>query len=1100
MTVPDPANPGAILGGRIVGTPLAGFSGPLDIRITATDTGGLSVQDTFTINVTPVKDGVAPLQIVNALGAPVAFSTIGNPITAQLGVDPDNFVNAAGVAVTAGAPTFTWLRDGNVINFQNKATYTPTAADIGKTITVKASYVDANGFHDVSTSSNGDLIIDNTPRAPIVTPITVSTTEDAALSQNLLATASDPNGDALTVVNVDVTVPGSNPDGGNRVLGAGDFTVSPAGVFDLTAVGLAKLNTLAGGVAEQFVVHYGVTDGTFTTPGSLIINVTGVNDAPVVSANVTAAATEGGAVVTVNALANANDVDRGNVLSAVNVPAALPAGVTYNAATHTFSLDPTNAAYNALSAGQHQLVTVNYGVSDGTATTNTSVVFNVTGTNDAPTDIVVTVNPAAAAAVGGTNAPANGSTIATLAAVDPDLLDTQTFTKLSGSGAFSVSSTGVITETSVGGLANNTSFTLNLQTSDGTATFAETIDIRTGSNGNNGALLGGANTDIIYAEDGNDTADGAAGDDILFGQNGGDLLIGGTGNDTMYGGAGNDNFAATTGGGNDRIMDFNTNGDRIAIGTLTGGRLDGLGITNATFATRVSIAQSGADTVVTLRNADLTVADTITLVNVSAATITQAGDFNFDPTGLSLANNQYKVNENAAGVIIDGVIVHDDAGDTHTFNISDSRFEIIDADPNTAGEQLVLKLKDGVSLDYETEKSIAIDVSVFDSANQGSLLNPYHFTLQVQNVNEAPTNITPVSAAIAENSADGSVVANLSAIDPDGNAITYSLANSAEGRFSIAGNQLRVAHGQLLDFEASAAHTVTVIATDSGGLQSMQDVTVNVTNLAEAFTRSGGAGRDVMFGTSGADRFFGGGGNDTMNGNNGDDYLDGGTGADRMSGGNGNDTYVVDNARDSVIENGSGIDTVITTLSSYTLGGSVENLINSGTAANFTGTGNGNANIMQGGAFADTLSGGNGNDLLIGGAGSDVLDGGNQNDELYGGAGGDTLIGGSGIDKLDGGAGDDIMSGGAGNDVFCFASGFGNDRITDFDAGPPGGQDMLDIRMLGITDANFDAHVTITDIGADTLITIDNATQKILLAGIGDASTITRADFILFAG
>jgi VCBS repeat-containing protein len=1093
VTVPDPANPGAILGGRIIGTPLPGFSGVIGIRITATDTGGLSVQDTFNINVTPVKDGVASLAIVDLNGNPVTQSAVGNVLTAQLGVDQDNFINAAGVAVTSGPATFSWYRDGALISFQNKATYTATLADVGKTITVKASYVDANGFHDVSVSA-GDLIVDpGTPAAPHVTPLLASVIEDAAtFSQNLLAGASDPNGDPMSVVNVDATIAGSNPDGGNRVLGPGDFSVSPAGVFSLTGAGLLKFNTLGLGVQEKFIVHFGVTDGTTvvpnTTPNTLTITVTGTNDAPVLTGALTRAATEGGAVVSAVALSNVSDVDRGDVLTVV--PGVLPAGVSYDSVTRTFSFDPTDPVYNGLRGGQLQAVTVDYGVSDGHVTTADKVVFNVTGTNDAPTDIIVTAN---AAVVPNNGAPANGSVIANLAAVDPDIGDTKTFTKLAGSSAaFAVSSAGVITETSAAGLANNQNFVLNLQTSDGTATFAETITIRTGSNGNN-TLTGGAGTDIIYAENGDDNVNGGAGDDTLFGQAGSDILTGGAGNDTLYGGANSDNFVITAGMGNDVIADFTVGSDQIAIGTFLN---LGAGATaaqqTAAFNQHIVIGSAGADAII--------VVDGVDTIRVTgrAGQITQS-NFNFAPTGLSLAHNQYKVTENAAGAKIDDVIVHDNTGDTHTFVVSDARFEVVNTAAAGLPEKLVLKLKDGVSLDYEAAKTVAIDVSVFDSAGQASKLNPYHFTLQVQNVNEAPTSISPVTASVTENAADGTVVAALSAIDPEGNSVTYKLADNADGRFTIVGNQIRVAHSQLLDYESDTSHTVNVIATDTAGLAYMQTVTVGVLNQAEAATQTGGAGFDLLTGTAANDRLAGGGSGDLLMGNDGNDVLDGGAGNDFMMGGNGNDTYIVDSAGDTVIDT-NGIDTVIMSTSIYTLDTSIENLINSGSAASFTGTGNASANIMRGGAFADTLNGGDGNDLLIGGAGNDVLNGGNQNDDLYGGSGTDTLSGGSGIDHLTGGAGNDTMSGGIGNDVFTFAAGFGNDRINDFDAGPPGGQDVIDISQFGITDATFAAHVTITDVGADTLITIDNVTQKILLAGINDATTITKSDFVLFSG
>jgi VCBS repeat-containing protein len=83
-------------------------------------------------------------------------------------------------------------------------------------------------------------------------------------------------------------------------------------------------------------------DGTATH--DIVVNITGTNDAPVVTGAVTGAATEDGAAVSLDALGNASDVDAGTTLNVVNLPANLPAGVTYNAVSKTFTLDPSAAA------------------------------------------------------------------------------------------------------------------------------------------------------------------------------------------------------------------------------------------------------------------------------------------------------------------------------------------------------------------------------------------------------------------------------------------------------------------------------------------------------------------------------------------------------------------------------------------------------------------------------------------------------------------------------------------------------------------------------------------------------------------------------------
>jgi hypothetical protein len=88
------------------------------------------------------------------------------------------------------------------------------------------------------------------------------------------------------------------------------------------------------------------------------------------------------------------------------------------------------------------------------------------------------------------------------------------------------------------------------------------------------------------------------------------------------------------------------------------------------------------------------------------------------------------------------------------------------------------------------------------------------------------------------------------------------------------------------------------------------------------------------------------------------------------------------------------------------------------------------------------------------------------------------------------------MNGGTGADVFVYQVGFGSDTITGFDANPSGGQDLIDVSALGITAGNFASQVTITDLGADTLVTFAGGT--ILLVGVtgSGANVIDVNDFL----
>jgi VCBS repeat-containing protein len=110
-------------------------------------------------------------------------------------------------------------------------------------------------------------------------------------------------------------------------------------------------------------------------------------------------------------------------------------------------------------------------------------------------------------------------------------------------------------------------------------------------------------------------------------------------------------------------------------------------------------------------------------------------DVNEAQTALSLDGHQ--VSENAPGAVVGTLTVADpDAGDNQSFAVSDSRFEVMNGE---------LKLKDGVSLDYETEQSVSVTVTATDNGGH-SVQNA--FTISVVDVDEAPPVVTDPSQAV----------------------------------------------------------------------------------------------------------------------------------------------------------------------------------------------------------------------------------------------------------------------------------------------------------------------------------------------------------------
>src|SRR5262249_11639096 len=154
----------------------------------------------------------------------------------------------------------------------------------------------------------------------------------------------------------------------------------------------------------------------------------------------------------------------------------------------------------------------------------------------------------------------------------------------------------------------------------------------------------------------------------------------------------------------------------------------------------------------------------------------------------------------------------------------DARFEVVGT---------TLKLKAGVSLDFQAAHTVNVIVTAKDA---GNLTKAQSFTIDVIGGNVAPTSITPDMATVAENAVFAtSAVSGLAAVDPNvGDHAGLYLVNDAGGRFVMIGDKIVVANPALLDYEAGTSHTIEVKAIDTGGLSKTEAITINLGNLTGA--------------------------------------------------------------------------------------------------------------------------------------------------------------------------------------------------------------------------------------------------------------------------
>jgi outer membrane protein assembly factor BamB len=199
---------------------------------------------------------------------------------------------------------------------------------------------------------------------------------------------------------------------------------------------------------------------------------------------------------------------------------------------------------------------------------------------------------------------------------------------------------------------------------------------------------------------------------------------------------------------------------------------------------------------------------------------------NEKPTSINISAQTVAENSITGTIIGDITVTDPDAGDTHTVALaSSSQYQDVTLF-KIENNQLVTT---GVP-NFEQQSSYLIGLVATDKA--GKTYNQ-EYTINVTDVNEAPTSASMDNYSVVENKSSGTVVGNISVTDPDdGDTVTLSLPAGSEDNdsFSLAGNVLST--GSQFDFETKDSYTIEIIA-DDGALSSNLQIQIQVTDVQE---------------------------------------------------------------------------------------------------------------------------------------------------------------------------------------------------------------------------------------------------------------------------
>ena len=223
-------------------------------------------------------------------------------------------------------------------------------------------------------------------------------------------------------------------------------------------------------------------------------------------------------------------------------------------------------------------------------------------------------------------------------------------------------------------------------------------------------------------------------------------------------------------------------------------------------------------------------------------------DTNEDAPGIQVNDRSVAEDADAADTV-GGPVVATDTADAETGDNGSILYLLSGADAasfdiNSGTGQISVGAS--AKLDHETNPAYQVTVTARDPEGLSSSVD---VTIEVTDINEAPeimrvpdANVAPEFAdsedgarSVAEDTAAGEDIGNpVAASDANRDALTYALSGTHAASFDIDTDTGQLMTLATLDFETKASYSVTVTASDSGGLSDSIDVTITVTNVNEA--------------------------------------------------------------------------------------------------------------------------------------------------------------------------------------------------------------------------------------------------------------------------